>query len=67
MKTDAKTNEVEVEVPDNASDINSAYDQALMVLSTKPPKEEKKEDKEQDNKDYYASFRTRYVEVSLYQ
>ncbi|KAF9269343.1 glycosyltransferase family 2 protein [Marasmius fiardii PR-910] len=49
-------NEVEVVIPTENKDINAGYEDALHVLRTKPPKEEKK--KERDQEDYYRSFRT---------
>ncbi|VDB96624.1 unnamed protein product [Peniophora sp. CBMAI 1063] len=54
--TDSKT--VEVVVPTAETDINAAYEDAIHVLSTKPPKEEKKSDPAQEQEDYYRTFRT---------
>ncbi len=56
VKTDAKSNAVDVDVPTDSKDIDASYDEALLVLSTKPPKDEPKKDAEQDNKDYYAEL-----------
>jgi len=50
-------NEVEVAIPTENKDINAGYEDALHVLRTKPPKEEEK--KERDQEDYYRSFRTK--------
>ncbi|EMD39480.1 glycosyltransferase family 2 protein [Gelatoporia subvermispora B] len=51
-------NEVEVSVPTAETDINAAYEDALHVLSTKPPKVESKPDAATQQEDYYRSFRT---------
>ncbi|KAF8516437.1 glycosyltransferase family 2 protein [Hysterangium stoloniferum] len=59
VKTSAgKTNEVEVSVPTEDRDINAAYEDAIHVLSTKPPKAEKKVDAATQQEDYYRQFRT---------
>jgi len=59
VKTAAgKTNEVEVSVPTEDRDINAAYDDAIHVLSKKPPKDEKKVDAATQQEDYYRQFRT---------
>ena len=52
-------NEVEVEVPTAETDINAAYEDAIHVLSTKPPKTESKPDPQTQQEDYYRSFRTK--------
>lgn len=61
MKTDAKSNAVEVDAPTDKADIDAAYEGALIVLNTKPEPEKPRKDPEQENKDYYQSFRTRFV------
>ena len=57
------TNQVEVNVPTAETDINAAYEDAIHVLSTKPPKEESKPDAATQQEDYYRSFRTKCVLV----
>lgn len=52
-------NEVEVSVPTAETDINAAYEDAIHVLSTKPPKSESKPDPQTQQEDYYRSFRTK--------
>ncbi|KLO11794.1 glycosyltransferase family 2 protein [Schizopora paradoxa] len=59
--TKSKGNSVDLDVPTDTRDIDASYEEALLVLSTKPPKEEAKKDADQDNKDYYASFRTKVL------
>ena len=54
-------NAVEVAVPTAETDINAAYEDAIHVLSTKPPKEEKKIDAATQQEDYYRNFRTKCV------
>ncbi|KIM21150.1 glycosyltransferase family 2 protein [Serendipita vermifera MAFF 305830] len=51
-------NEVEVVVPTEQKDINAAYEDALHVLSEKPPKVEQKRDAKTKEEDYYRNFRT---------
>lgn len=51
-------NEVEVAVPTAETDINAAYEDAILVLSTKPPKAEQKVDAATKQEDYYKTFRT---------
>ena len=63
VKTAGKGNEVEVVVPTAETDINAAYEDAIHVLSTKPPKVESKPDPQTQQEDYYKSFRTKYVPV----
>ncbi|GJJ15340.1 hypothetical protein Clacol_009616, partial [Clathrus columnatus] len=54
VKTAAgKTNEVEVSVPTEERDIDAAYEDALHVLSSKPPKAEHKVDPATQQEDYY--------------
>ena len=54
-----KGNAVEVVVSTAETDINTAYEDAIRVLSTKPPKEEKKVDAATAQEDYYHNFRTK--------
>ncbi|KAJ8092782.1 Chitin synthase, class 8 [Marasmius tenuissimus] len=56
VQVSGNKNEVEVAIPTENKDINAGYEDALHVLRTKPPKEEEK--KERDQEDYYRSFRT---------
>lgn len=51
-------NEVEVAVPTADTDINAAYEDAIHVLSTKPPKADRKVDPATEQEDYYKTFRT---------
>lgn len=57
------TNEVEVAVPTAETDINAAYEDAILVLSSKPPKEEQKVDPATKQEDYYKTFRTNVLLV----
>jgi chitin synthase len=52
-------NEVEVSVPTAETDINAAYEDAIHVLSTKPPKTESAPDASTQQEDYYRTFRTK--------
>jgi chitin synthase len=61
VKTNKGENAVEVAVPTAETDINSMYEDAIHVLSTKPPKEEKKVDQATAQEDYYRNFRTKCV------
>ena len=45
-------------VPDD-KDLDEPYDDALHVLQTKKPKEEKKVDSGQEQEDYYRNVRTK--------
>ncbi len=54
-------NAVEVAVPTAETDINSMYEDAIHVLSTKPPPEDKKVDQATAQEDYYRNFRTKYA------
>ncbi|KAG2124618.1 glycosyltransferase family 2 protein [Suillus clintonianus] len=56
-------NEVEVAVPTAETDINAAYEDAIHVLSSKPPKEESKPDPATQQEDYYKTFRTNVLLV----
>lgn len=62
----ANKNEVEVAVPTAETDINAAYEDAIHVLSTKPPKEEKKVDPATHQEDYYKTFRTNVSQCGLH-
>lgn len=50
-----------MDVPTSEKDINALYEDALHVLSTKPPKAESKSDEKTMQEDYYRSFRTKWV------
>ncbi|KAG8917512.1 Chitin synthase, class 1 [Tulasnella sp. 408] len=52
------SNEVEVAVPTEQKDINAAYEDAMAVLSSKPPPEVQKVDEKTAQEDYYKTFRT---------
>jgi chitin synthase len=60
-KANKGENAVEVAVPTAEKDINAAYEDAIHVLSTKPPKEEKKVDAATAQENYYRTFRTKCV------
>ncbi|KAI0298178.1 glycosyltransferase family 2 protein [Multifurca ochricompacta] len=59
VKASKGENAVEVAVPTAETDINAAYEDAIHVLSTKPPKEEKTVDVATAQEDYYRTFRTK--------
>jgi hypothetical protein len=59
VKSSKGDNAVDVAVPTAETDINAAYEDAIHVLSTKPPKEEKKVDAATAQEDYYRTFRTK--------
>jgi chitin synthase len=59
VTTGKNKNEVEVAVPTTETDINAAYEDAIHVLSTKAPKEERKVDAATEQEDYYRQFRTK--------
>jgi chitin synthase len=61
VATGKNKNEVEVAVPTAETDINAAYEDAIHVLNTKPPKSDPKPDIATDQEDYYKTFRTKYV------
>jgi chitin synthase len=61
VKVGKNKNEVEALVPTEEKDINAAYDDAMQVLSTKPPKAEAKVDASTQQEDYYKQFRTKWV------
>jgi chitin synthase len=56
-------NEVEVAVPTAETDINAAYEDAIHVLSSKPPKADSKPDPATQQEDYYKTFRTNVLLV----
>jgi len=58
VTTGKNKNEVEVAVPTTEHDIDTAYEDAIHVLTTKPPKIEAKPDAATQQEDYYRSFRT---------
>jgi chitin synthase len=58
VQTGKNKNEVEVAVPTTETDLDAAYEDAIHVLSTKPPKEAPKQDPATQQEDYYRSFRT---------
>lgn len=58
-----KNGQVEINLPTEAKDIDEAYHDAVHVLATKPPKEEKRVDLDQAQQDYYAAIRTNVVLV----
>ena len=66
VKTGPNKNEVEVSVPTTETDINAAYEDAIHMLSTKPPKQEPKRDEATEQEDYYRTFRTKCVPHSAY-
>ncbi|KAF8669686.1 Chitin synthase [Rhizoctonia solani] len=49
---------VEAAVPTDQKDINAAYEDAMAVLSSKPPVIDQKRDAATKQEDYYRSFRT---------
>ncbi|KAJ7647716.1 glycosyltransferase family 2 protein [Roridomyces roridus] len=61
VSTDLGTVSVEAIVPTSENDINSAYEDAIHVLNTKPPKAESKPDAATQQEDYYRTFRTKCV------
>ncbi|KDQ16092.1 glycosyltransferase family 2 protein [Botryobasidium botryosum FD-172 SS1] len=61
VATGANKNEVEVAVPTEEKDINAAYDDAIAVLNSKPPKAEQKVDEATQQEDYYRGFRTKVL------
>ena len=65
VKTSKNTNEVEVAVPTAETDINAAYEDAMHVLSTKPPPAEQKVDSATAQEDYYRTFRTKCVFITV--
>jgi chitin synthase len=59
VKASKGENAVEVAVPTAETDINTAYEDAIHVLSTKPPKEEKNVDAATAQEDFHRNFRTK--------
>ena len=59
VSTGKNKNEVEVAVPTEDKDLNAAYEDAIHILSTKPPKVESKPDPATEQEDYYKGFRTK--------
>jgi chitin synthase len=58
VTTGKNKNEVEVAVPTTENDIDAAYEDAILVLTTKAPKANPKPDPATQQEDYYRSFRT---------
>ncbi|KAF4580727.1 Chitin synthase, class 1 [Pleurotus pulmonarius] len=58
VTTGKNKNEVEVTVPTAETDINAAYEDAIQLLSSKPPKVDSKPDAATQQEDYYRTFRT---------
>lgn len=48
-------------MPTSQDDIDSGYEDAVHVLSSKPPKAEDKVDVSTQQEDYYRTFRTKWV------
>ncbi|KAH7927646.1 glycosyltransferase family 2 protein [Leucogyrophana mollusca] len=63
VSTGKNKNEVEVAVPTAETDINAAYEDAIHVLSTKPPKADSTPDPATVQEDYYKTFRTNVLLV----
>jgi hypothetical protein len=61
VTTAKNSNQAEVSVPTEEKDIDAAYEDALHVLNTKPPKQESKPDAGTKQEDYYRQFRTKWV------
>jgi chitin synthase len=61
VKANKGENVVEAALPTAEKDINAAYEDAIHVLSTKPPKEVKSVDAATAQEDYYRTFRTKYA------
>ncbi|KAN0063634.1 Chitin synthase 4 [Thecaphora frezii] len=61
VTTSSTSSAVEIAIPTESKDINDAYDDAVHILTTKPPRSTPKVDKEQKQKDYYATVRTNVV------
>lgn len=58
VKTESGKTEVTVEAPTTAEERNAAYEDALHVLQTKPPKVDDTPDSATQQEDYYRTFRT---------
>jgi chitin synthase len=61
VSTGKNKNEVEAVVPTDEKDINAAYEDAIHVLGSTPPKVEAKVDTKTAEEDYYRQFRTKCV------
>jgi chitin synthase len=61
VTTGKNKDEVEVVVPTTETDIDAAYEDALLVFSTKPPKPEEKVDPSTQQEDFYKGFRTKWA------
>jgi len=59
VKTSTREDTVDVPVLTAETDTNAAYEEAIHVLSTKPPKEEKGVDATTAQEDYYCDFGTK--------
>jgi len=59
VKTSKGASAVEVAVPTPERNVNAAYEDAIDVLLTRPPKEEKMVDAATTQEDYYREFSTR--------
>lgn len=57
------SNEIDVALPTDHSDINAAYEDALHTMANPPPPHKEKEDPATKQADYYAAFRTNTVLV----
>ena len=66
VRTNKRESFVEVALPTAEMDIKAAYDDAIRVLSTKPPKEEKKVDAETAQEDYRCNFRAKCATSSSF-
>lgn len=58
VDTGKNKNSAEVMIPTEQTDINAAYEDAMQLLQTKPPKVESKPDAATVQEDYYRTFRT---------
>jgi chitin synthase len=65
VTTGKNKNEVEVAVPMAETDINAAYEDAIHVISNKPPVIKSKPDPITEQEDYYRTFRTKWVDVDV--
>ncbi len=66
VKASKGENAVEVAVSTAETGINAVCEDAIHVLSTKPPKEDKKVDVATAQEDFYRNFRTKCAAVFLY-
>ncbi|TIB70509.1 chitin synthase 2 [Wallemia mellicola] len=62
-KKQKDSNEIDVALPTDHSDINAAYEDALHTMANPPPPHKEKEDPATKQADYYAAFRTNTVLV----